>query len=222
VPLLKKSSAARIVNVSSSAHKFEKIHLNNINLRNGDYHPFFAYGQSKLANVLFSRELAKRLRHTYINTYSLHPGVIDTDLSRHVGETDDKLKGKGFMGFLRRNLCLTPFMGSQTTLYCALEEDLDDETGYYYEYVLYYLICFLQIINWYLNWQQLSANWLYDTRSQWRQDRQSSLETEWRLSQTWRSSQDLIHKHLHKMRFSWNFVFANIIILVDWQTFINK
>ncbi|CAG2173112.1 unnamed protein product, partial [Oppiella nova] len=88
---------------------------------------------SKLANVLFSRELAKRLRHTYINTYSLHPGVIDTDLGRHVGETDDKLKGKGFKGFMRRNLLLTPFMGSQTTLYCALEEDLDDETGYYYD-----------------------------------------------------------------------------------------
>ena len=139
MPLLKKSSAARIVNVSSGAHCLGEIHLNNINLRNGDYHPFLAYGQSKLANVLFSRELAKRLRHTYINTYSLHPGVIDTDLSRHIGETDDKLKGQGFM---RRNLYLTPFMGSQTTLYCALEEDLDDETGYYYEYVLYSLICF--------------------------------------------------------------------------------
>ena len=142
VPLLKKSSAARIVNVSSRLHNFGEIQLNNINLRTGDYNPFLAYGQSKLANVLFSRELAKRLRHSYINTYSLHPGVIDTDLNRHVRETDDKLKGKGFKGFMRRNLLLTPFMGSQTTLYCALEEDLDDETGYYYEYVLYSLICF--------------------------------------------------------------------------------
>jgi len=133
VPLLKKSSAARIVNVSSSAHKFGEIHLNNINLRNGDYNPWFAYGQSKLANVLFSRELAKRLRHTYINTYSLNPGAIDTDLQRHVEKSDDKPKGKGFM---KRNLLMTPFMGSQTTLYCALEEDLDDETGYFYEYVM--------------------------------------------------------------------------------------
>ncbi|CAG2182472.1 unnamed protein product [Oppiella nova] len=134
VPLLRKSSAARVVTVSSSGHGLGRIHLNNINLRNGDYHPWFAYGQSKLANVLFSRELAKRLRHTNINAYSLNPGAIDTDLSRHYRKTDDKTKGKGF---LKKNLLMTPFMGSQTTLYCALEEDLDDETGYYYEYVLY-------------------------------------------------------------------------------------
>ncbi|CAG2176601.1 unnamed protein product [Oppiella nova] len=130
VPLLRKSSAARVITVASSGHGLGNIHLNNINLRNGDYHPWFAYGQSKLANVLFSRELAKRLRHTNINTYSLNPGAIDTDLQRHVEKSDDKPKGKGFM---RRNLLMTPFMGSQTTLYCALEEDLDDETGYYYD-----------------------------------------------------------------------------------------
>ncbi|CAG2174970.1 unnamed protein product [Oppiella nova] len=129
VPLLKKSSAARVVTVSACAYKCGEIHLNNINLRNGDYHPLIAYMQSKLANVLFSRELANRLRHTQVKTYALGPGVIDTDLKRHV-EKVDETKGKGFM---ERRLMMTPFMGCQTTLYCALDEGLADETGYFYD-----------------------------------------------------------------------------------------
>ncbi|CAG2100595.1 unnamed protein product [Medioppia subpectinata] len=83
IPLLKKAPASRIVTVASALHNFGQIDLQNINLRNGAYHPFFSYAQSKLANVLFSRELAKRLRHSNINTYSLDPGVVNTDLNRH-------------------------------------------------------------------------------------------------------------------------------------------
>ncbi|CAG2100594.1 unnamed protein product, partial [Medioppia subpectinata] len=129
IPLLKKAPAGRIVTVSSAIHKFGEIHLDNINLRNGTHNIIFAYGQSKLANVLFSRELAKRLRHSNINTYSLNPGVINTELSRHINKSETPTT-RGWFG---RNFLLTPFLGSQTTLYCALDDDIADETGYYYD-----------------------------------------------------------------------------------------
>jgi NAD(P)-dependent dehydrogenase (short-subunit alcohol dehydrogenase family) len=50
------------------------------------YDAFGAYGQSKLCNVIFTRELAKRLENTQVTTYSLHPGVINTELTRYIGE----------------------------------------------------------------------------------------------------------------------------------------
>ncbi|CAG2109543.1 unnamed protein product [Medioppia subpectinata] len=134
IPLLKKAPAGRIVTVSSAAHIIGKIHLDNINLRNGIYDKAFSYGQSKLANVLFSRELAKRLRHSNINTYSLHPGAIDTDFVRHI-ENSDTGEGVGaaIKRWYKRNLLMTPLMGSQTTLYCVLDDELADQTGYYYD-----------------------------------------------------------------------------------------
>ncbi|CAG2106075.1 unnamed protein product, partial [Medioppia subpectinata] len=133
IPLLKKAPAARIVNVSAEIHKFGRINLDNINIRNGAYDNFYAYGQSKLANILFSRELAKRLRHSNINTYSLHPGVINTNLSRHVDNPElHEGKGQTDRGWFRRNFLMTPLMGSQTTLYCALDDELANESGYYY------------------------------------------------------------------------------------------
>ncbi|CAG2109542.1 unnamed protein product [Medioppia subpectinata] len=133
IPLLKKAPAGRIVNVSSEGHNFGKIHLDNINLRNGEYNNILAYGQSKLANVLFSRELAKRLRHSNINTYCVHPGSIHTEFNRHMDKSTSKEGVRAaIMGWFNHNLLLTPLMGSQTTLYCALEDEIADETGYYY------------------------------------------------------------------------------------------
>ncbi|CAG2171504.1 unnamed protein product [Oppiella nova] len=128
LPLLKKSSSARVVTVSSCMHLLGDINIENIHLRNGTYEPVKAYSNSKLANVLFSRELAKRLDKTNINTYSLHPGVIQTDIQRHSKSGD-----KANVGIVDRYFSLTPSMGSQTTLYCALDESLDNESGFYYD-----------------------------------------------------------------------------------------
>ena len=114
--------------MSSSGHLAGKINLDNPNLRNGVYAPWKAYAQSKLANVLFSRELAKRLgEDSHIKTYSLHPGPINTELQRHMASP----VGNSFM----KCVGLTPEEGAQTTLYCALEESLDKETGHYYSCV---------------------------------------------------------------------------------------
>ena len=124
---MKTSSKARIINVSSKGYKFGKIHFENINLENGIYSAFEAYNQSKLANVLFTRQLAKRLgTDSNIKTFSIHPGLIDTDISRHIFL---KALNKYFSKFL----LLSPEMGAQTTLYCALDRSLDFESGHHYE-----------------------------------------------------------------------------------------
>ena len=127
LPLLRKSSNARVVTVSAKLYELAHINFENINLRNGVYTPLLAYAQSKLANILFTRELAKRLGpKSTIRTYSLHPGVIYTDLNRQ--STAAKM-----MGFLLKIMMLNLEMGSQTTLYCALEDSIENESGSYYE-----------------------------------------------------------------------------------------
>jgi len=80
---IKQAPEGRIVNVSSSAHAFSvPLNLDTINSED-KYGAFNAYNQSKLANVLFTRELAKRLEGTNVITTSLHPGLVDTELQRH-------------------------------------------------------------------------------------------------------------------------------------------
>ena len=78
---------SRIVTVSSMAHKWGDVYFDDINWEKTEYNSSKAYGQSKLANILFSKELAKRLQGTGVTTYSLHPGVIATDLGRHIEDS---------------------------------------------------------------------------------------------------------------------------------------
>ena len=81
---LKEAPAARIVNVSALAYVWAKgINFDDINSEKF-YQPITAYCQSKLANVLFTRSLAKRLEGTNVTTNSLHPGVIHTELGHHM------------------------------------------------------------------------------------------------------------------------------------------
>ena len=69
------------------AHKWGDIYFDDINWEKTEYNSSKAYGQSKLANILFSKELAKRLQGTGVAAYSLHPGVIATDLGRHIEDS---------------------------------------------------------------------------------------------------------------------------------------
>ncbi|CAG2168275.1 unnamed protein product [Oppiella nova] len=130
LPLLRKAPKARIINVSSSVYASGKINFENINLRNGAFEMWTAYSQSKLANVLFTRELAKRLGdNTTISAYSLHPGIINTEWYRHIESPVGKFIAKNFT----KMFAISIERGTQTTLYCALEESLDNESGFYYE-----------------------------------------------------------------------------------------
>ena len=127
--LLKKSDHARIVNVSSVAHMVGKINLDDINLLN-NYNKWTAYSQSKLANILFTRQLAKRLKDTNVSVYCLHPGLIRSDLWKH-------LKGwqRLIINSLSHVFLINPELGAQTTLYCSLDQSIRNESGFYYKFV---------------------------------------------------------------------------------------
>ncbi|KAM9337379.1 retinol dehydrogenase 12, like isoform 1-T1 [Symphorus nematophorus] len=123
--LIKKSAPARIVTVSSLAHTWGSINLEDINSEKG-YDKNKAYAQSKLANVLFSRSLAKRLEGTGVTTYSLHPGVVQTELWRHLNGPQQFFM-KMVSPFTKNSV-----QGAQTSIYCAVEPSLEKETGGYY------------------------------------------------------------------------------------------
>ncbi|XP_052007859.1 retinol dehydrogenase 11 [Xyrauchen texanus] len=127
--LLKKSSPSRVVNVSSLAHETGKMHFDDINL-DKNYDPHTSYLQSKLANVLFNRELAVRLQGSGVTTYALHPGVIRTELGRHLFPSLPLWKRLLIIPFIF--LIKTPWQGAQTTIYCAVDESLQNSSGLYY------------------------------------------------------------------------------------------
>ncbi|KAM3593951.1 uncharacterized protein V6R79_026354 [Siganus canaliculatus] len=123
--LIKRSAPARIVMVSSVAHIWGSINLKDINSEKS-YSKTRAYCQSKLANVLFTRSLVKRLEGTGVTTYSLHPGSVKTELARHLSGA------QSFLIKMARPFSKTPVQGAQTTIYCAVEPTLAAESGQYY------------------------------------------------------------------------------------------
>lgn len=133
LPKIIQSTPARIVTVSSVAHDRGKIDFDDLNWNKRTYSAIGAYGQSKLANILFTKELARRLKEANINnvtSYSLHPGVIKTDLGRHISDTYGPVVKFlwGMVGWTMK----TPEQGAQTTIYCSVDEKCANESGLYY------------------------------------------------------------------------------------------
>ncbi|XP_070842549.1 retinol dehydrogenase 11-like [Chaetodon trifascialis] len=125
IDLIKRSAPARIITVSSMAHSYGSINLDDINSEKS-YNKRGAYCQSKLANVLFIRLLAKKLEGTGVTTYSLHPGVIQTELWRHLSGPQQLVMK------MAKPFTKSPVQGAQTTIYCAVEPSLEKESGRYY------------------------------------------------------------------------------------------
>lgn len=122
--LIKASAPARIINVSSVGHKWG--HINRDDLQSEkSYSRFKAYSQSKLANVLFTRELAKRLNGTGVLANSLHPGAVRTELGRHLGIIH-------YLALPFQMFVKTPVSGAQTTIMLAVDPELDNVTGKYF------------------------------------------------------------------------------------------
>ena len=84
LPFLLERDNPRVINISSSGHRSGRIHFDDINLRNG-FNGLVAYCQSKLANVLFTQELARRTQGSSLLTYAVHPGAVQTDLLTKTG-----------------------------------------------------------------------------------------------------------------------------------------
>ena len=122
---LRESAPARIVNVASGAHfgatgiDFEAVRKPTRTITG-----MREYSISKLANVIHAQELARRLDGTRVTTYSLHPGVIASDIWRSVPWPARRVM-KRRMG--------SPEQGARTSVYCATAPELADQTGLYYD-----------------------------------------------------------------------------------------
>uniref|UniRef100_A0A336LUI6 NADP-retinol dehydrogenase n=1 Tax=Culicoides sonorensis TaxID=179676 RepID=A0A336LUI6_CULSO len=127
---LKKSAPSRVVVVSSLAHTRGRLKVDDLN-SDKSYDSGEAYNQSKLANILFTRALAKRLVGTGVTVNALHPGVVSTELGRHMSLFNSTM-GKLFVQPFLWPFMKTPIAGAQTTLYAALDPDLEKITGKYF------------------------------------------------------------------------------------------
>lgn len=115
LPLLERSAPARIINVSSVAHTRGQLDFDDPDLRRG-FEGYRAYAASKLANVLFTLELAERLAGKNVTVNALHPGVIGTKLLR---------EGFGAGGADTET-------GAQTSVYLATSPEVEGVTGRYF------------------------------------------------------------------------------------------
>lgn len=124
LPILKDGS--RIVVVASGGHKAGKIYFDDINLQRG-FNVVKAYGQSKLANVLFTRDMAKRLAGRNITVNCCHPGAVATNM----GVSRDTGFGKTITGILKP-FFQTPEKGARTAIFLATDPSVKNITGEYF------------------------------------------------------------------------------------------
>lgn len=123
--LLQKPASARIVNVSSSAHFFGHIDFSNLQGLK-PYISWSSYGNSKLMNILFSRQLAASLAGSQITVNALHPGFVATNF----GKSNGGLMLPVFA--LTQILAISPEDGAKTSIYLAAAEELEGVTGKYF------------------------------------------------------------------------------------------
>ena len=125
LPSLEASDSARIINVSSGAHSQGVLDFDDLQSRN-DYVGLEAYAQSKLALVMFTYELARRLKGGSVTVNALHPGSVATRFGRN----------NGWLRFHVRRLVkrneLSPEEGAQTSIYLATSSEVEGVTGTYY------------------------------------------------------------------------------------------
>ncbi|HYW96764.1 MAG TPA: SDR family oxidoreductase [Bacteroidales bacterium] len=125
LPNLKAAPSARIINVASEAQRAGKIHFDDLNLTRS-YSSFKAYSQSKLANIMFTYELARRLEGSRVTANAVHPGTVKTGF------------GRDFDGMWRILFAFfKPFMrsvekGAETVIWLATSPEVEGITGKYF------------------------------------------------------------------------------------------
>ena len=122
---LRASKPARVVNVASDAHKGEKLDFNDLQSA-ANYRGLHVYGRSKLCNILFTRELARRWEGTGVTANSLHPGFVSTRFGDESG---------GLLSFVVRAakmFAITPEKGAETIIYLASSPEVANANGLYY------------------------------------------------------------------------------------------
>jgi retinol dehydrogenase 12 len=124
--LLERSSGARIVVVASEAHRRAHLDFDDLMLMR-QYDQLRAYSRSKLANLLFTRALARRIAGTALTCNALHPGVVRTGIFRQA-----PLLLRGALATIGRVLLLSPEQGARTSVYLASSAEVAGQSGGYY------------------------------------------------------------------------------------------
>ncbi|CAN7999756.1 unnamed protein product [Ixodes hexagonus] len=155
---IKAAAPSRIVNVSSAAHLRGQIKFNDLN-SDENYDPAEAYNQSKLANALFTRELARKLKGTGVSTFAVHPGIVNTEITRHMGIANSVVAtvfAKPILWLFTKS----PRQGAQTIVHCALAEGLEADSGAYFSN------CKVAATNRIVD-DEVVARWLWATSLKW-------------------------------------------------------
>ncbi|XP_050999388.1 retinol dehydrogenase 14 [Acomys russatus] len=126
--LLKSSAPSRIVVVSSKLYKYGDINFEDLNSEQS-YNKSFCYSRSKLANILFTKELARRLEGTNVTVNVLHPGIVRTNLGRHI---HIPLLARPLFNLVSWAFFKTPIEGAQTSIYLASSPDVEGVSGRYF------------------------------------------------------------------------------------------
>jgi NAD(P)-dependent dehydrogenase (short-subunit alcohol dehydrogenase family) len=123
---LKESAPSRIINVASNVHKFANLQFDDINQKS-HYRGLLAYANSKLANLLFTYELARRLKGTGVTVNALHPGFVRTNFGKRGRNKFSKL----FFKFARL-FAISVKKGAKTSIYLASSPEVNGITGKYF------------------------------------------------------------------------------------------
>jgi NAD(P)-dependent dehydrogenase (short-subunit alcohol dehydrogenase family) len=123
--VLQASAPARIVNVASDSHRDAELDLDDLQLAEG-YNPMRAYGRSKLANVLFTYELARRLEGSGVTANALHPGFVNT----HLGKSNWLVRIA--LTPIHWLFAKSPREGAQTSIYLASSPEVAGVSGKYF------------------------------------------------------------------------------------------
>jgi NAD(P)-dependent dehydrogenase (short-subunit alcohol dehydrogenase family) len=120
--VIKKSAPARIINVSSAVHKYVAIDFDDLQ-NEKNYRGFGAYSKSKLANVLFTYELARRLEGTRVTANCLHPGGVGTNIFNTLPKVVEAII---------KLVAISPEKGAETSVYLASSPEVEGVTGKYF------------------------------------------------------------------------------------------
>ncbi len=117
---------ARIINVSSEAHRYGNLNFEDLQAES-KYHSWKTYGDGKLCNIYFTRELHRRYNDKGLSSFALHPGVVKTNFFSPV---------RGLLGMLVKVfsfLMISPEKGAATSVFLATDQQIDRESGKYFK-----------------------------------------------------------------------------------------
>lgn len=119
---------SRVISVASSAHRLGKVRLDDFNFEKDPYDPWTAYGQSKTANIYLANEIERRYASKGLHALSLHPGIIQTNLSQYLSK--EVLESLATDESLHKSMKSMP-QGAATTIYAALSKEWEGRGGKY-------------------------------------------------------------------------------------------